>query len=174
MAEKKDLQDVLNDGIGSSPEQNVHLNIAIAIRANPDLYAFQFAAEGEMEDMRLEHNGVWTRETVSQTGDGATSEIGTPNGDDTYVHEVCLEHASGKTTDLGLETCRKIRACGACHEMLQVGKNLCGGCRRIRYCNKRCQRNHWRDSHKRNSCQLITTVRDSWAKAFLEYASIID
>lgn len=45
--------------------------------------------------------------------------------------------------------------CGACGS---AGATLiCGNCKRIRYCDKKCQRTHWRGSHKDECKELSAT-----------------
>jgi len=41
------------------------------------------------------------------------------------------------------------RACAFCGKEATVQElNVCGGCHKIRYCGKKCQKKHWRNGHK--------------------------
>jgi hypothetical protein len=51
----------------------------------------------------------------------------------------------------------RIRRCAQCDTELDAsGANMCGGCLKVRYCNKHCQRLHWLAEHKL-SCAKIHT-----------------
>ena len=41
--------------------------------------------------------------------------------------------------------------CGSCGTTQQEGEkyNQCGGCKKVRYCSKACQREHWRGGHRK-------------------------
>lgn len=88
------------------------------------------------------------------------------------------QHAVSKTTD-------DILLCGACGK--RVGETFspdgakyvyrCGGCRRLLYCDERCQKLDWRERH-RYECQQATTdpdfifKREEWAWLQREVALI--
>lgn len=49
------------------------------------------------------------------------------------------------------------RVCAACGKTGPI-KKMCAGCKRVEYCSKECQKEHWRRAHKRECVGLIATA----------------
>jgi hypothetical protein len=68
-----------------------------------------------------------------------------------YIHPNYQKYSEEKEREMN----EKVIACGGCNiTQGEVKFQVCAACKKVYYCSKSCQRNHWKGGHKSQCAKL--------------------